>query len=273
MNTRSQRRPSVISSALENLEGRVVLSAMATAAVLPTGTMEVAARSSKSPTTVINLAVHAGTLAQPIAVAVTVKAPASAGSPRGSVNLMDHGQLIATIPLSPTASPKGAKFAMSVGSVNLNSTPGGGSYYFGSHEVVAKFVPAGRFAASKANGSIVVNQPIYSTLAGGTQTATVVQGSGPQIQPGQTARVLYTGYLASSGQIFDNSLSHGGTPLSFKVGAGNVIPGFDSGTLGMQVGESRLIQIPPEQGYGATPTGSIPANSTLLFVVTLQSIG
>ena len=104
------------------------------------------------------------------------------------------------------------------------------------------------------------------------KVATIAPGSGPVIQPGQTANVLYTGYLAKNGQIFDDSINDGGTPFGFTLGAGQVIPGFDAGTAGMQVGETRIIQIPPAEGYGDTANGPIPANSTLIFVVTLESI-
>ena len=51
-----------------------------------------------------------------------------------------------------------------------------------------------------------------------------------------------------------------------------MIPGFDEGVAGMQVGESRIIMIPAAEGYGHTATGPVPANSTLIFEVTLESI-
>ena len=110
------------------------------------------------------------------------------------------------------------------------------------------------------------------TLANGVKFATITPGSGPEIQSGQTANVYYTGYLAKTGKIFDASSQHGGMVLSFKLGAGQLIPGFEAGTAGMKVGETRLIEIPPSQGYGAQANGAIPANSTILFEVTLQSI-
>ena len=110
-------------------------------------------------------------------------------------------------------------------------------------------------------------------LDGGVKIATAAAGSGPAIQSGQTAGVLYTGYLAKSGKIFDDSFSHGGAPpLSVKLGAGQVIPGFEAGIAGMQAGESRVILIPPSQGYGPTANGPIPGNSTLVFAVTLKAI-
>jgi peptidylprolyl isomerase len=117
-----------------------------------------------------------------------------------------------------------------------------------------------------------VGQPAYTALAGGVKVATIAPGTGPEIQSGQTASVFYTGYLAKNGQIFDDSINDGGAPFSFPLGAGQVVPGFDAGTVGMKVGESRVILIPPSEGYGARANGPIPANSTLIFVVTLESI-
>ena len=125
---------------------------------------------------------------------------------------------------------------------------------------------------SSAKKIFQVSEPAYTTLSGGVKVATIAQGSGPAIQSGQTAGVLYTGYLAKTGDIFDDSINHGGTPLGFTLGSGQVIPGFDAGTVGMQVGETRIIVIPPSEGYGATANGPIPANSTLIFVLTLESI-
>jgi FKBP-type peptidyl-prolyl cis-trans isomerase len=104
------------------------------------------------------------------------------------------------------------------------------------------------------------------------KVATITSGSGPAIQTGQTASVLYTGYLASNGHIFDDSVNDGGPPFSFTLGSGEVIPGFDLGTTGMQVGETRIVEIPPKQGYGSEVSSSIPANSTLIFVLTLEGI-
>ena len=78
--------------------------------------------------------------------------------------------------------------------------------------------------------------------------------------------------MQKTGKIFDDSINDGGAPISVALGAGQVIPGFDEGIVGMQVGETRIIQIPPAEGYGHTANGPIPANSTLVFVVTLESI-
>lgn len=68
-----------------------------------------------------------------------------------------------------------------------------------------------------------------------------------QAKNGDTVRVRYTGRL-ESGEIFDSS--EGGEPLEFELGAGQVIAGFDEGVRGMQVGETRTIEIPAEEAYG-----------------------
>jgi hypothetical protein len=262
---RSRFEPGV-SFVNETLECRVVMSTSGLQ-----GTAEVAASVLRNSPTMTSVAVSAGTLGQPITFTVTVRAPAAAGAPQGTVNITDHGQVLQTLTLSPTASTN-TKYAYSQATYTLIPQPGGGAPYFGRHAINATFTPNGAFSRSAAGKVFNVSQPQYTALANGVKVATIAQGSGPQIQSGQTANLLYAGYLAKNGQIFDNSLSHGGTPLAFTLGAGQVIPGFDAGTVGMQVGESRVISIPPSQGYGSTANGPIPANSTLIFVVTLTSI-
>ena len=189
----------------------------------------------------------------------------------GTVNIVDHGQVIQTITLAPTTSTN-PRFAYSQGTGTYTPQLGGAAPYFGRYTVSAQFIPSGSFVKSSAKKVFQVSEPAFTTLSGGVEVATIAQGSGPAIQSGQTAGVLYTGYLAKTGVVFDDSSSHGGTPLGFTLGSGQVIPGFDAGTVGMQVGETRIIVIPPSEGYGATANGPIPANSTLIFVLTLESI-
>lgn len=252
--------------AQEVLERREVLSALGAS-----GAAQVAAHAGGTATRT-TLKVSAGTLAQPITLTATVRAASHAASaPSGTVQILDQGQLIDTITLSPSAGARG-RSAVSTATNTLVSTPGGPALYFGKHQLTAVFVPDGAFSPSRATRSFNVHKPAYTQIGGGVKVATVAPGSGPAIQAGQTANMLYTGYLAKGGSIFDESSLHGGTPFSFTVGAGQVVPGFDAGTVGMKVGETRIISIPPSQGYGSTTVGSIPANSTLIFVVTLQSI-
>jgi peptidylprolyl isomerase len=251
----------------EVLESRLVMS---TSGVAQGTVMEVASKSGKPAATGTTLAVSAGTLGQPITFTATVRAPASAGSPQGTVELVDQGTVIDTLTLSPSSTS--GKYAYSQATYTLTPNPGGAAFYFGKHAVSAQFTPSSGFSKSSVSKAFSVSQPQYTTLAGGVKTAIITPGSGPAVQSGQTANVLYTGYLAKNGQIFDDSEDHGGTPFSFTLGAGEVIPGFDEGTAGMQAGETRIIQIPAAEGYGSTADGSIPANSTLIFVMTLESI-
>ncbi len=271
MNKRRSRPTTAVSLAMETMESRVVLSAIGSAGGLARSAAEVAARAVHHAATTTKLTAAAGTLGQPITFTATVRAPAAAGSPAGTVNIIDHGTVIQTLTLSPTTSS--GRYAYSEATVALGAQPGGGAYFFGKHAVSAEFVPSGTsFKSSTGKAAFTVSEPAYTMLSNGVEVETIEQGSGPGIQDGQTANMLYTGYLASTGQIFDDSLNHGGAPFSFTVGAGQVIPGFDIATAGMKVGETRIVMIPPSEGYGSAANGSIPANSTMIFVLTLQSI-
>lgn len=256
---------------MESLEGRIVLSEVGSSGAFPSRTAEFAAQTIKKAVTETTLAVNAGTLSQPITFTVTVRAPAAAGPPVGTVNLTAQGNLIQTLTLSPTTSTN-RRFAVSEATFTETSQPGGFANFFGRYSVNATFVPGGMFSKSSASKNFTVSQPAFTTLADGVNIATVVPGSGPQLQSGQTAGILYTGYLAQNGQIFDDSADHGGATLSFVPGSGQLIPGFEAGTIGMRVGETRIIVVPPSQAYGSTANGTIPANSTLVFVVTMKSI-
>ena len=199
----------------ECLESRVVLSGIGS-----TGAAEIASRTARDAPTKTALTVSTGTLAQPITFTAKVQAAAAAGSPTGTVEILDHGQLIRTLTLSP-ATATNARTAVSEATATLTPSPGGGSYYFGKHQISAVFVPDGDFSKSAVNKTFTVGQPAYTTLAGGVKVATVAPGSGSEIQPGQTASVLYTGYLAKNGEIFDDSSDHGGAPISFTVARGS----------------------------------------------------
>lgn len=271
MNRRRTRFAPALSIVNEVLESRIALSGIAAASGLQDGAAQVRANTAQRANTQTTLVVSAGTLGQPLAVTVTVRGASTAGPPQGTVNLTDHGKVIQTLTLVPATSTD-PRYAFSQATATLNQVPGGSDYFFGKHTFQAEFTPAAGFLKSRASASFTVSQPQYSTLAGGVQVATIAQGSGPAIQSGQTANVLYTGYLARNGHIFDESNFHGGTPLSFTLGSGSVIPGFDTGTIGMRAGETRVVMIPPAQAYGARANGPIPGNSTLIFVLTLQSI-
>jgi peptidylprolyl isomerase len=74
------------------------------------------------------------------------------------------------------------------------------------------------------------------------------------VQSGDNVKVHYTGKF-DDGEVFDTS--EGSDPLAFTVGAGQVIPGFDHAVLGMQIGETKNIVIPPEEAYGGREDGLV----------------
>ncbi len=98
-----------------------------------------------------------------------------------------------------------------------------------------------------------------------------VVGEGDEALAGQTVEVHYTGWLVD-GTKFDSSHDRNQT-FRFKLGAGQVIPGWDQGVAGMKVGGIRKLTIPPNLGYGERGTGGvIPPNATLIFKVELMSV-
>ena len=98
----------------------------------------------------------------------------------------------------------------------------------------------------------------------------VVKGKGPEALRGKTVEVHYTGWL-TDGKQFDSSV--GGSPFSFRLGAGEVIEGWDRGVPGMKVGGKRKLTLPPELGYGATGAPpDIPPHATLVFEVELLAV-
>jgi len=88
---------------------------------------------------------------------------------------------------------------------------------------------------------------------------------------GDTISVHYRGTLLSTGAEFDASYNRG-QPLSFTVGKGQVIKGWDEGLLDMCIGDKRKLTIPPEFGSGERGMGPIPAGSTLVFETELVGI-
>lgn len=97
----------------------------------------------------------------------------------------------------------------------------------------------------------------------------LTMGTGDPAGPGTEVSIHYDGRLPAGTQFDSNGPAE--VPFTFRIDAGDVVPGFDEGVRGMRVGGKRLVVIPPALGYGAQANGPIPANSVLVFTIDLVS--
>jgi len=138
------------------------------------------------------------------------------------------------------------------------------------NEVVAQSLVAEVSTPTPTAKKVEVSEN-YITTPSGLKYLDMVEGSGDTPTAGQTVTVHYTGTL-EDGSKFDSSRDRG-TPFKFKLGAGQVIKGWDEGIASMKVGGRRQLIIPPDLGYGSRGIGPIPPNSTLIFDVELLKAG
>ncbi len=115
-----------------------------------------------------------------------------------------------------------------------------------------------------------ITQTEKPTMNNNLQIVDEVVGKGAEAVTGHDVTVHYVGTF-TSGKKFDSSRDRG-TPFTFRLGAGQVIKGWDLGVAGMKVGGKRKLTVPPELGYGAADYGPIPGGSTLVFEVELLGV-
>jgi len=119
-------------------------------------------------------------------------------------------------------------------------------------------------------------KPVVTVPAGDPPFQLIVEdlevGEGAEATPGSRPSMHYVGVAWSTGREFDASWDRGDT-FEFRLGAGEVIAGWDQGVAGMRVGGRRRLTIPPDLGYGSRGAGGvIKGGETLVFVVDLVAV-
>ena len=137
-----------------------------------------------------------------------------------------------------------------------------------AQQAPTKSTPAGKTApATKATKAA---EPAPVTTPSGLKYWDLKVGTGTEAVKGKTVSVHYTGTF-TNGKVFDSSV--GKQPYEFRIGAGNVIQGWEEGVTGMKVGGKRKLEIPPDLAYGKQGyAGVIPPNSTLIFQIELLGV-
>lgn len=111
----------------------------------------------------------------------------------------------------------------------------------------------------------------FQKTASGLRYQIIQKGNGKQAEKGKTVSVHYQGAL-ENGEVFDSSYKRK-QPIDFKLGAGQVIEGWDEGIALLQVGDKARFVIPAYLGYGSRGAGGvIPGDATLVFDVELMDV-
>jgi FKBP-type peptidyl-prolyl cis-trans isomerase len=105
----------------------------------------------------------------------------------------------------------------------------------------------------------------------GLYTRDLTPGNGVRVTTGDLVRVRYTVHLADG--TFIAGTNPGDAPLEFRLGRRQVIAGWDEGVMGMRMGGTRQLVVPPSLAYGGRANGNIPPNSILVFTIELVSLG
>jgi len=146
---------------------------------------------------------------------------------------------------------------------------------FSPAKALAGFALSFALLGAAAPKAFALDESKATTTLSGIKVIDTKVGTGAEPKTGQTCTMHYTGWLyvnGEKGKKFDSSRDHG-QPFAFKIGVGQVIPGWDEGVATMKVGGKRTLIIPPEMGYGAAGAGGvIPPHATLLFEVELLDV-
>ena len=138
--------------------------------------------------------------------------------------------------------------------------------------IKAVAIPSSDLSPAGTAGSAPTVIVPKSTAPSQLESSDLITGTGPAAKAGDTVTVQYVLATYSSGKVIQSSWTS--QPFTFVLGQGQVIPGWDAGVAGMQVGGRRELIIPPAEGYGASSPGAgIAPNDTLVFVVDLLKIG
>jgi len=135
---------------------------------------------------------------------------------------------------------------------------------------------AAALIAACGSAQSTTNIPTAPTSTAEYSQTDVVEGSGATVAAGSIITVNYTGWLYDilkadkKGLQFETSI--GTSPLIFQLGSGQVIKGWDQGIVGMKVGGTRRLVLPPSLGYGGTRNGIIPPYTSLVFDIQLLAV-
>ena len=132
--------------------------------------------------------------------------------------------------------------------------------------------PARPKAAAPAPKTASTGAAAAVTTPTGLTYLVTLRGTGRAPRAGEEVAVHYTGLL-TDGTVFDSSRTRG-QPITFRLGEGRVIKGWDEAVARLRVGDRATLIVPPQLGYGARGAGGvIPPDATLIFVVELVSAG
>ncbi len=168
-------------------------------------------------------------------------------------------------PATPTSATSTTRTTAGSTSATSTTAPGGGPLI-----AIASIPAADRSPAGTAGTAPTVTVPSGSAPTS-LESADLIVGTGAIAEPKDTITVQYVLATYSSRKVVQSSWTS--QPFTFTLGAGQVIPGWDKGVVGMKVGGRRELIIPPSLGYqDSSPGPGIAPNDTLVFVIDLLKI-